>query len=73
MDSYVDCYECRNLVDNAKNRTPDLCNSSKAIEYHQNLHPERKIIPFSTDFNSKHDCRFVRLKFGVLVVKLFSG
>lgn len=70
--NYIDCGDCRDLIDNAKKVTPDLCKNKEALKYYQNFFFPQEVIPYSMDFNKNHDCKFVRLKFGALVRKAFE-
>ena len=67
----VECFDCKDLIDNAREVRPDKCGNKEALEYFQKTFPDRKII-YCTDLNYKHNCRFVRLKFSGLVRKFFS-
>jgi len=67
----VECFDCKDLIDNAKNVAPDKCGNKEAMEYFQKTFPDRKII-YCTDVNKNNDCRFARLKFDGLVRKFFS-
>jgi hypothetical protein len=68
----VECFDCKDLIDNALEVKPDKCGNKEALEYHQSLHPDKKIILYCTDVNKNNDCKFVRLKFSGLVAKFFS-
>ena len=60
--NYVDCEDCRKRYDGKYGKLirVDLCSSKEAIKYFENLNSGKEIIPYTSDFNRNHNCKFIK-------------
>ena len=67
----IECGDCKSSW-YPDDRSPEMCKSKEAKEYFQKLNPNTHIIPYCTDFNKNHDCKFQKLNFSGLIGKILS-